>query len=117
MYKMRVMMKKSIMIIACMSTVLLYGAEPPLNEWSIVVGKTTIKLTKGCISSVSNVGLVIVGRNEQQKLREPDSSDNSRCVGRLYNVKNNTVCIKNKDDASASDDDIYKAFDARPGEL
>lgn len=96
--------------IACLSTALLHGMEDQ-NSLSFPIGKTIVKLTKGCIYDADGtVDLMVVGRVQQKQLQEPSFGDLFD-TGMMFNVKENIVYIKNKEtDDSASDDDTYKPY-------
>ena len=97
------------MLLACMFTVLLQGMEN--NTLSFLIDQTMVKLTKGSMFDAddSKFDFMIVGRVQQRRLQEPNFGDSSQ-VGRIDEVANNMVYIKNKDDESASDDDMYKPY-------
>ncbi len=102
-------MKKIIMLVAaCAATAFLQGMENQ-NSVSFLLGKTMVRLTQGCIYDFDRtVDLMVVGRNEQRILKDFDFVDIS-WVGRVREVENDTVYIKNKgtDSPSDSDDDTY----------
>ena len=101
-------MKRVMMLLACMFTVLLQGMEN--NTLSFMIDQTMVKLTKGSMFDADGtVDLMIVGRVQQRQLKEPTLGD-SLNVGRIDKVRNNMVYIKNKDTDSASDDDTYKPY-------
>jgi len=111
------MMKKNIMIVACMFTALLQGMEEDLKIVSFVVDKTTVQLVKGSLDNADGyVSVMVVGRKAQQKLQRPDFSGNEY-LGGLCEVKDNVLYVKNRDADSASDDDGYKPFGTRNRKL
>ena len=96
--------------IACLSTALLHGMEDQ-NSLSFPIGKTVVKLTKGCMYDADGtVDLMVVGRVQQQQLKNPSFGDLFK-TGLMFNIKENIVYIKNEGtDDSASDDDTYKPY-------
>ena len=104
-------MKNSIVIFLSVSTVFLQGMEVQ-NSFDFLVGPTTVRLTKGCIYDVDGqVDLMVVGTNQQNSLHLPWGSD--KRPGFITEVYENKVFIHNKDDDSASDEEIYKPCNHR----
>jgi len=108
-------MKKYMVMIVFMSTALVHGMEhpkiKPSNTVSLVIGQTTVQLTKCPIYKLDKVDLVFVGRVQQQTLKKPNSFHDIHEVGLIEPVDNNMVYIKTKDVESGSDDDTYKPYD------
>ena len=93
----------------CLSTTVLHGAELQKCPTYDING-TKLAVYKGDISSFENkVGLMVLGRNGQRLLREPDFGDSMQ-VGQIYGPYDH-VMIRHKDDESASDDDTHKPYD------
>jgi hypothetical protein len=101
-------MKRSMMVLACMSTVLLQGMEnSDHNTLSFLINQTTVKLTKGCMFDADGkVDLMVVGKNQQKMVKRFNA--NMIIPGMILYPE--TVYEKNRNDDSASDDDTYKPY-------
>ncbi|HEX4068567.1 MAG TPA: hypothetical protein VHX42_00560 [Candidatus Babeliales bacterium] len=101
-------MKKQIVILVVIFTAYTQAMEQ-VNQWSITLYDTKINLIKGFIGDAGDrVSAIIVGRNQQQTLREPSLGD-IQDVGQCYSGQ--SIYKKSKDDESASDDDTYKPYE------
>lgn len=108
-------MKKKMMVLACMSTVLMYGMENP-HTLSFVIGSTIITLSKCRVHEVPAVDLMVVGKVQQRMLKvRPTAYGDSHEVGLMEydDTKNfnHMVYLKDGDVDSDSDDDTYKPYD------
>lgn len=100
---------KKVMVVACLFSASAYAAENT-KDLMLSVGGTLFHIVKDDMYKYdSSVDLMVVGRNQQKKLKEPAFND-SREVGKLYSVENNIVRVLPKESASASDDDTYKPY-------
>ena len=108
----RVLMKSSIVIFLTVLTVFLQGMEVPKTQ-DFLIGKTNVRLTKGCIYDVDGPeNLMIIGFHEQRRFKSILYGKNDYAQGGCtYGLVNRLAYIKNKDDASLSEDDDYKVYD------
>ena len=103
-------MKKSIALVVCMTTVLMYGMNNE-HDMTFFIKDTVVHLKKGCMCQADGmVDCIVVGRNEQRALKKPSFGDNHK-VGTIEEVRDKIVYLKKKDSDSGSEDDVYKWFD------
>lgn len=99
-------MKKSMMVVACVFTIILHGMDNP-SSLSYQFGTTTIQLTKGTIYDVAGkVQLMVIGENEQWKVEDEERQskkdnffwDNTSglLVGNVSSIPGGIVKIKNE---------------------
>lgn len=102
-------MKKIIATLAALCVMCIQGMET--NFWSITVGGTTMRLSKGFIGDAGDrVDVIVVGKNQQYTLEEPMENGFDPYVGRVGSCDNHIIYRKSAEDESVSDDDRYKPY-------
>ena len=111
-------MKKSLMIVVCLLSIHLQAAEGPFSAIenkhlaACCINGRLLFVIKGdiCRSRLAEpASLIVVGKNQQQQLQEPNFSDSS-VIGRIECSHENTLYMLPKGSDSKSDDDSYKPF-------
>jgi len=121
-------MKKSVVIIACVTVTLLHsmeeqrrvkvtcdtvcsaGKDRESNKKIIFnISDTKLELIRGSIVNANNkVDIIVLDRSEQQRLQQPNFGDSNR-IGDFENADNIIYC-KNPDDESGSEEDTYRYY-------
>ncbi len=102
-------MKKIVMMLTCVFSVIAHGAENN-KDLMLSVGGTLFHIVKDDMYKYhASVDLMVVGRNQQRALKKPNFGD-SREVGRIYPTEEKTVRVLAPQADSASDDDTYKPY-------
>ncbi len=108
-------MKNSVALLALISSMFLYGmdTDTQIKVPLYAINGTAICLIKGSICDLlsTTFGLIVVGKNQQRKLKKPKLGD-CAFVGQMNRVKNNNVYEIKEKVYSASDDDTYKPFNS-----
>ncbi len=113
--KKEALMKRSMMIFACVITGSLYAAEQRIidnqNSFKRTFMKTDIEVIKTNMKDVdlNQYSLVVVSKNQQRKFQRPDYGDIGP-IGYMSLVPGNIIYTKNSQDDSRSDDDTYKPY-------
>lgn len=102
-------MKGKIVTLAALCVMCIQGMET--NFWSMTVGDTTIRLSKGFIGDAGDrVDILVVGKNQQHTLEEPMENGFDPYVGKIGCYNNHIIYRKSVDHESSSDDDNYKRY-------
>lgn len=113
-------MKKGLVVILCVFSAGLYAAQSVVeSEKSIVcfVNGTRFSVIKDDIFKYDKlVDIMVVGRNQQCKLKKPNLGDCS-AVGWMELMEKKEIYVLPKESDSRSDDDTYKPFVTKDIEL
>lgn len=102
-------MKQNLLLMVCVVATVTHAAEPETSV-SFMVNRTEFRVTKGSIHEHhAHVDLIVLGRNQQRKLKAPALDDN--CItGMMFLDQSKTMMVLPQEADSASDDDTYKFY-------